>query len=269
MNTAISTTESKKGKIPIIEIFGPVIQGEGAMIGLWTSFIRTGGCDYHCTKCDSMHAVDPKQVKQNATWMTPDEVADAIITGNPIGVDKAPWVTLSGGNPAMWDFSRVISRLHDAGYRIAIETQGSIWEDWIRDCDQITVSPKPHGMGDSTELILFDIFMRNLLIHEFDPKDRRLTTCIKIPVFEDLDLDFAEDIVNEYGNIVDIYLSLGNSWPPEVSEALRLSQEILAMQLLKDYEVLAEKIASRPLLVRHTTFLPQLHVLVYGNARRK
>lgn len=35
-------------KIRISEIYGPVIQGEGAVIGKPTVFVRTGGCDYRC-----------------------------------------------------------------------------------------------------------------------------------------------------------------------------------------------------------------------------
>jgi 7-carboxy-7-deazaguanine synthase len=33
---------------PVIEIFGPTIQGEGAEAGLATHFLRVGGCDYRC-----------------------------------------------------------------------------------------------------------------------------------------------------------------------------------------------------------------------------
>ena len=44
--------------IRVSEIFGPTIQGEGALIGLPTVFVRTGGCDYRCSWCDSLHAVD-------------------------------------------------------------------------------------------------------------------------------------------------------------------------------------------------------------------
>ena len=42
----------------VVEIFGPTIQGEGALIGEPTVFVRTGGCDYRCSWCDSLHAVD-------------------------------------------------------------------------------------------------------------------------------------------------------------------------------------------------------------------
>ena len=50
-------SEKASGDILIAEIFGPTIQGEGALIGLPTVFVRTGGCDYRCSWCDSLHAV--------------------------------------------------------------------------------------------------------------------------------------------------------------------------------------------------------------------
>lgn len=37
--------------ILISEIFGPTIQGEGALIGRPTVFVRTGGCDFRCRWC--------------------------------------------------------------------------------------------------------------------------------------------------------------------------------------------------------------------------
>ena len=35
-------------KVPVMEIFGPTIQGEGMVIGQKTMFVRTAGCDYSC-----------------------------------------------------------------------------------------------------------------------------------------------------------------------------------------------------------------------------
>ena len=56
-------------KIPIMEIFGPTIQGEGSLCGSLSTFIRTGGCGLKCTWCDTMWAVDPAQVKENAKYL--------------------------------------------------------------------------------------------------------------------------------------------------------------------------------------------------------
>lgn len=47
-------------RIRIAEIFGPTIQGEGVLIGEPTVFVRTGGCDYRCAWCDSLHAVESR-----------------------------------------------------------------------------------------------------------------------------------------------------------------------------------------------------------------
>ena len=237
------------------------------MIGHWTSFIRTGGCDFRCSQCDSLHAVDPEQVKQNATWMTPDEIADTIILSKVPKLGMAPWVTLSGGNPAMWDFTKVIRRLRMMGYKVAIETQGSIWKDWIGDCDQITISPKPHGMGDGTVRAQFDAFMSNLIDDDFGIAASK--ACIKIPVFCSQDLDFAEDIVRRYADEFKIYLSLGNPFPPEKAAAAGVTKERLAATLLEHYVMCSDIIAERPALVSRTIFLPQLHVLAYGNERLK
>ena len=49
---------SKIDTVRISEIFGPTIQGEGVLIGQPTVFVRIGGCDYRCSWCDTLHAVD-------------------------------------------------------------------------------------------------------------------------------------------------------------------------------------------------------------------
>ena len=46
--------------ISVSEIFGPTIQGEGSLIGTQTIFVRTGGCDYRCSWCDTGYAVLPE-----------------------------------------------------------------------------------------------------------------------------------------------------------------------------------------------------------------
>ncbi len=65
-------TGTVESEIRISEIFGPTIQGEGALIGQPTVFVRTGGCDYRCAWCDSLHAVDSRM---RAEWraMSTDE----------------------------------------------------------------------------------------------------------------------------------------------------------------------------------------------------
>ncbi len=52
--------------IAISEVFGPTIQGEGALIGKPTIFIRTGGCDYRCLAPDTpvtMHDLTQRPIQ--------------------------------------------------------------------------------------------------------------------------------------------------------------------------------------------------------------
>src|SRR5215217_20609 len=83
--------------IPVIEVFGPTIQGEGAEAGLPTHFVRLGGCDFRCSWCDTMYAVDPATVRATARKLSAEEIVDEVDT---LG-GAAEWVALSGGNPAL------------------------------------------------------------------------------------------------------------------------------------------------------------------------
>src|SRR6266436_1905588 len=118
---------SMKGSIRISEIFGPTIQGEGPLIGRPTVFVRTGGCDYRCSWCDTLYAVLPRYRDE---WqpMTPSEILARIgelSGGEPI------LVTLSGGNPALQPLGPLIELGRASRYGFAIETQGSIAAPWF------------------------------------------------------------------------------------------------------------------------------------------
>ena len=84
-------------KIPVLEIFGPTIQGEGRVIGRKTMFVRTAGCDYRCSWCDSAFTWDGS-AKEDIKLMTAEEIYDALLE---IGGHRFNHVTISGGNPAV------------------------------------------------------------------------------------------------------------------------------------------------------------------------
>jgi 7-carboxy-7-deazaguanine synthase len=96
-----------RGTISTSEIFGPTVQGEGAVIGKPTVFVRTGDCDYRCSWCDSKFAVLPEF---RSTWrrMSPIEIFYEIKKLSP----RPILVTLSGGNPALQPFGSLIRDYH-------------------------------------------------------------------------------------------------------------------------------------------------------------
>jgi len=240
-------------KLPVMEIFGPTIQGEGAMIGVQTHFIRFGLCDYKCTMCDSMHAVDPLKVKANARWQTPAEIMERIVSMSGFPT----WMTLSGGNPCIHDLGELVVALQDAGVKVAVETQGTMLPDWVSMCDVITVSPKSPGMGETFEYDKFLNYVQQFQHHKgFN---------VKVVVFSEQDLVFAQSInmtMCDYALDDKMYLSLGNPYPPGLEAGL--SDDELKLALMKQYSILTEDLLKLPNMT-NVKFLPQLHVLAWAN----
>lgn len=256
-------------KFPVIELFGPVIQGEGSQAGQQTMFVRFGGCDFRCEKCDSMHAVEPQAIQKHARYLTAEEIheeLDAIRLKT--GVE---WVTFSGGNPAMHKLDELVIKLKEDGWYINVETQGSLFQPWLRYCHMVTVSPKPPGMGESFNVEDFLYFLQQL-----GPRP----ICIKVPVFYEIDLEMAlrvQDAVDyAFGYTSDpvnyppvaFYMSLGNPFPPRLNRAMDLEFDEpeggLTRYLLQAYRRMSEEVLQDRRFKRWR-FLPQLHVLVYGN----
>src|SRR3954470_13694941 len=112
--TVVAGRSQRTRTFPVIEIFGPTIQGEGAEAGLPTHFVRLGGCDFRCSWCDTIYAVEPAQVRAHAQPMSGAQIVDAVSTlpGRP------QWVTVSGGNPALHEFGDCVSLFQERGLRV-------------------------------------------------------------------------------------------------------------------------------------------------------
>lgn len=232
---------NRQAQIPIIEIFGPTIQGEGAIAGKVSHFIRSGGCGYKCSWCDSMHAVDPVAVKANAKWMFPGEIVDRVIE-----LPRAEWVTFTGGDPVMWDFEPAVLRLMHNNMKITVETQGQLFKHWLTLCDQVTVSPKPpsSGMSDKTNM---------QMLHKYETVlNKRMS--LKVVVFDEKDLHFAINLHDEFPHLP-LYLSAGTNQGQD--------DETTKDIVLHRTTWLAEQVLKRPSLYNVSVF-PQLHVLLWG-----
>jgi 6-pyruvoyltetrahydropterin/6-carboxytetrahydropterin synthase len=53
------------------------------------------------------------------------------------------WVNISGGNPALHSLESLVEQLHAIDLLVAVETQGSLWRDWLGDVDRLTISFVP------------------------------------------------------------------------------------------------------------------------------
>lgn len=233
--------------IPVIEIFGPTIQGEGWPAGLPTYFVRLGGCDWRCSWCDSLHAVLPEHVR-TAPRRTVVEIVhelDALPNG-------AAWVTLSGGNPALHDLGELVELLHARNFGVAVETQGSRWKDWLAKVDHLTVSPKPPSSGEvgTRQSIQVENFLSRLYMEG-------ASASLKIVVFDEADLAWALETADAYAWLP-FFLSCGTD--SQGGESLQDTAE--------RYRWLCEAVASadRPSSRRARVF-PQLHVIAWAHRR--
>jgi 7-carboxy-7-deazaguanine synthase len=166
-----------------MELFGPTIQGEGLMSGTLTNFLRTGGCGLKCSWCDSMFAVDAKRVKAEGTRLTTSEILSQIMS-----IPFAPYITLTGGDPCMHKgLGDLIIPLNARGIRIAVETQGQLFPEWLGKVDVITFSPKGPSSGNVVE----PDKMINWIKKVFGWGRRPAQICIKIVVFDKHDLEYA------------------------------------------------------------------------------
>ncbi len=238
-----------RGTISVSEIFGPTVQGEGAVIGKPTVFVRTGGCDYRCSWCDSKFAVLPEF---RDTWrrMSPEQIFTEVKKLSP----RPILVTLSGGNPALQPLGGLIRLGKAEGYCFAIETQGTMARDWFGELDFLTLSPKPPSSGMETDW--------DDLGHCVVAGGPETETVMKVVVFDENDYAYAIEVAHRFPK-VPMYLQVGNDLPPGPEPDDRMEPDV--SKLLERYEWIAEKVVTDGL--NEATVLPQLHVLVWGNKR--
>lgn len=235
--------------IPVAEIFGPTIQGEGPHVGMQTLFVRVAGCDFKCAWCDSKFAwkIDGS-IKRYGT----KELADILV--QECNNSKCSNVVLTGGNPCLYDFKEVIDILHDNNITVDIETQGSKMPDWLLDVDLLVISPKAPSSKQPDVYKTVNEYMKLLL-------SVKQKVAIKIPVFNEEDFEFAMkyyalvDYYREKGVDIDLYLSVGNTNTTEDGD--------ISKRVLSDYEKLINMVANS--YMQRVFILPQVHTLVWGN----
>ena len=234
-------------KVPVLEIFGPTFQGEGAVIGQKTMFVRTAGCDYQCSWCDSKFTWDGSQ-KENIRMMTAEDIfaaLDALAEGN------YNHVTISGGNPLLLkNLQTFVERAKAKGLKLAVETQGTMYQDWLQQIDDVTISPKPPSSGMVTDYGKLD--------HIFTKLDESGTAYnLKVVIFDDADFEYAVSLHRKYRH-TDFYLQVGNPY---------LDGEDIANhteKLLDRYESLVDK-TMKDSRMNDVRVLPQLHTLLWSN----
>lgn len=153
MTNQSEPTEERVDRLPVWSDSGRVLQvndifysieGEGLRVGEPTTFVRLARCNLRCPFCDT-----------EFDRFTPMDIEDiaAEVAHHP-----AEWVCLTGGEPLGQNLAVLVGRLKEAGYKLHIETNGTIAPDPVlfERIDHWTVSPKCYpvvaGFARITEL---------------------------------------------------------------------------------------------------------------------
>lgn len=232
--------------IAISEIFGPTVQGEGALIGKPTVFVRAGGCDFRCRWCDTLYAVLPEYRHEWISMSARDIMArvEQLCGGRPV------LVTLSGGNPAIQPLGPLIALGREKGYGFALETQGSIARPWFASLDWLVLSPKPPSSNMPTDWAALKACLQAAA--------QGPRAVLKIVVFDDPDYDYAREVSGRHPELP-LYLQVGNG-PLDAGRG-----GVDRDGLIERFRWLTHKVAQDRWF--EATVLPQLHVLVWGNER--
>lgn len=104
------------------------LQGEGHYTGTPAVFVRFAGCNLKCSFCDTDFT--------SFTEMTEDDIV------REIGQYPTNHIVITGGEPTLQITASLVSKLHEAGKYVQIETNGTnILPDGCN-IDWVTCSPK-------------------------------------------------------------------------------------------------------------------------------
>lgn len=165
------TTINQTISLPVMESFY-TLQGEGFYQGKAAYFIRLGGCDVGCVWCDVKESWDaskhPKFTIEEIVEKAKAEIVQVADSGLPETSNQppaTPIIVITGGEPYMHNLNALTNALHEAGFRVNIETSGS--HPISGHCDWICLSPKKFK-APLPEVVPFANELKVVIFHKSD-----------------------------------------------------------------------------------------------------
>lgn len=248
--------EGLSEQLIVSEIFGPTFQGEGPSIGTPCFFLRLGGCNQHCSWCDTpytwafsdglaaKHQAGKKyDPRQELTKYAAGDVVDQLeMMRTKAGIFAPRMLVISGGEPLLQQKKLVplMTRLASLGWFFEIETAGTLAptnELWSI-TKRFNVSPKIENSGNPLQQRYKPTALRAL-----QATGRAIWKFVVVDIEDLKEIDF---VVHE-NNLTPVYIM------PEGVHAA-------------DIEKHAQDVAAE-VLKRGWHMTTRLQILLYGNRR--
>lgn len=142
------------------------LQMEGTNTGTAAVFVRLADCNLACPFCDT----DFSEKMQ----LSEEDVLEQVQI-----YDQCSTIVLTGGEPLAQDVEPLVTLLHDEGYKIFLETNGTFNTEL--DFDWITMSPKSEILlreWDEAKLVILKDETRDNLIARYEELKRICKTQI-------------------------------------------------------------------------------------------
>ncbi len=226
--------------LPVADIYGPVLQGEGRWLGLPVAFLRLGLCNLDCAWCDTPYTWDRSTFDVDAECppLTADEIVDRL--------PEAEVVVLSGGEPLMHRSSPALKAVLDSiAADVHVETNGTlIPPQWmVERVAWWSVSPKlPHSGVRSSKAV------KPKALAAFADLARQGRAGFKVVARTPDDVPLVAGMADTY--------DLPRYTVTVMAEGVTPVEQLHTMRLLE------------PAVVAHgLTMTPRLHSLLHGEAR--
>ena len=151
------------------------LQGEGLMMGAPTYFIRTAGCNLHCSWCDTEYA------QSGGQETSVEEIMEKL--------EDVRNVCVTGGEPLLQpDMYELLQRLVDEGKFVVLETNGSRNLEDVPDSQNILISMdiKCPSSGMQDKMMLSNLNVLTM-------KDQ-----LKFVINDNIDLNYAIRFLREH-----------------------------------------------------------------------
>jgi 7-cyano-7-deazaguanosine (preQ0) biosynthesis protein QueE len=223
-------------KLVVNECFGPTIQGEGPSAGRRCGFVRLGRCNQACTWCDEAQTWDWRRYDP-AVELYEMDVDEVLARLDAMDVDM---VVVTGGEPLLQQrgLEPLLRAMKERGWRVEVETAGTITPAAPELVDQFNVSPKLANSGNPLERRY-----RPDVLRAFQATGRAV---FKFVACESSDLEEAGVMVDECG----------------LSEIWVMPEGVDAATLTKRSGDLADEVVSRG-----WNLTTRLHILLWGDRR--
>ena len=131
---SLTSTDSS---LQIVEIFSS-IQGESSLTGLPTTFVRLAACNLRCTWCDTTYSFG-----RGIPWELNQIIQEVERHG-------CHYVCITGGEPLLQANVYILMKLLcDRGFKLSLETGGSLSTDQVDERVMIVLDVKCPGSGMS------------------------------------------------------------------------------------------------------------------------